>query len=212
MKLTGLQDSLILLFATAGISGFLVPFILNRVQVRNQQRQKQLEADLARQAKVIEEQVALLERLAAELWSFQLMLIAPLYYGQEAFFNMQTIGPETYQEAARKYLSGASIILGSIRTEIGKAVRLVPQETWQNLRKLYYDELLPLDLKVTKLLSSGPAAADRKSWHETQIYALEKLADIFDATVDDLAEKLQLKYHEDARPGSPTVRRRISRS
>jgi hypothetical protein len=197
--MTGLEDSLVLLFTTAVLSGFLVPFILNKVQVRSQQRQKQFEADLARQATVIEEQVALIERLSTVLWEFQLTLIAPLYYGQ--FFDIPTSELESYKEAAKKYLSEAGRLLGLIRTEIGKAVRLVPREQWLKLRNLYYDELLQLDLKVTPLILSGPTNADPREWRETQGYAVHNLADIIDATVDELAETLKLKYLGDVGPG-----------
>lgn len=192
--MTKLEDNLVLLITTAVLSGLLVPFILNRVQVRSQRRQKQFEAELARQAKVIEEQVTLIERLSTVLWDFQLTLIAPLYYGQRSFPETQTSEPGAYEEAAKKYLSEASGLLGSIRTEIGRAVRLVPRDQWLKLRNLYYDELLKLDLEVTHLILSGPVNADPASWHQTQNYAVNTLAEIVDAAVDELAETLQLKY------------------
>jgi hypothetical protein len=196
--MTELEDSLIVLFATAVLSGFLVPFILNKVQVRSQQRQKQFEADLARQATLIEEQVALIEKLSTALWEFQLTLIAPLYYGQ--FFDIPASELEAYQKAAKKYLAEAGSILGSIRAEIGKAVRLVPREQWMKLRNLYYHELLELDLKVTPLILSGPTNADPAEWRRTQGYAVHKLAEIVDAAIDELAETLKLKYLGDVGP------------
>jgi hypothetical protein len=206
-EMTALEDSLIVLFATAALSGFLVPFILNKVQVRSQQRQKQFEADLARQATVIQEQVALIERLSTALWEFQLTLIAPLYYGQ--FFNKPASELEAYQEAAKKYLSGAGGILGSIRAEIGKAVRLVPREQWLKLRNLYYRELLELDLKVTPLILSGPTKTNLVEWSQTQGYAVRQLAEIVDATVDELAEALKLKYLGDVGPEGNCPRTRV---
>jgi hypothetical protein len=199
-EMTKLEDSLIVLLATALLSGFLVPFILNKVQARSQQRQKQFEADLARQTAVIEEQVALIDRFSTALWEFQLTLIAPLYYGQ--FSHIPAREPEAYQQAAKKYHSEAGGILGSIRAEIGKAVRLVPREHWLKLRSLYYEELLAIDLRVTPLILSGPTDADSEEWRRTQDYAVNTLAEIVDTTVDQLAETLQLKYLGDVRPES----------
>src|SRR5207245_1386556 len=79
-------------------------------------------------------------------------------------------------------------------TEIGKAVRLVPQEQWLKLRHLYYDELLELDLRVTHLILPGPTDANHASWQETQNYAVNDLAEIVDGLVDEIAETLHLKY------------------
>ena len=84
-----LVEGLILLLATASISGFMVPFIVNRVQVRNQQRLKTFEADLARQLKIIEEQGALVQRLSVTLWECQSLLIDPIHYGQSTLRNLE---------------------------------------------------------------------------------------------------------------------------
>jgi hypothetical protein len=195
--MTGLEQSLILLLTTAALSGFLVPFILNRVQIQNQQRQKQFDADLARQTKVIEEQAALIERFSTALWEFQLALIAPLYYGQWPSLKVQTAEIGAYEEAAKKYLSDAGSLLGSIRAEIGKAVRLVPHELWLNLRNLYYEELLRLDQSVTDLISTGLTDENSSEWRRTNTYAVTRLAEIIDTTIDEIAEKLQLKYKQE---------------
>jgi hypothetical protein len=194
--MTGLEQSLILLGTTAALSGFLIPFILNRVQIQNQKRQKQFDADLARQTKVIEEQVALIESLSNTLWEFQLALVAPLYYGQWSTSKLQANETGAYEEAKKKYLSDASRLLGAIRVEIGKAVRLVPREQWVNLRDLYHNDLLKLDQRVTDLISTGLSDANRQSWHEMNNYIVNGLAEIIDITIDEIAEKLELKYQQ----------------
>jgi hypothetical protein len=205
-----LTQSLILLGATALVSGLLAPFIVNRIQVSNQQRLKIHEAALTRQSKIIEEQGAFIHRLSNLLWEFQLTLIAPLYYGQAAFQGVtwhvpaadtdesSSNTPESrlspYEDAAKKYMQNADRLLGSIRAEIGGAVRLVPPDKWAALKDLYYRELLPLDVAVTQLIGDGPTEADAREWSEKHTYILEDLAAILDETVDDLAESLNLKY------------------
>jgi hypothetical protein len=80
-----LLNGLVLLFATALISGLLAPWIVNRMKTKNQQRLKVFEADLTRQSKIIDEQGAMIQRLSSLLWEFELSLIAPLYYGHSIF-------------------------------------------------------------------------------------------------------------------------------
>jgi hypothetical protein len=152
-----LAQGLILLAATALASGLLAPYIVNRIQVANQQRLKIHEADLARQAKVIEQQEALIQRLSSLLWEFQVAIIAPLYYGQPAFRLQQSTNEQdesssgnaqskssAYDDAAKNYVANAGRLLGSIRAEIGGALRLVPADQWNILRELYYKGIAAL--------------------------------------------------------------------
>ena len=149
------------LAATALVSGLLVPYIFNKIQVASKQQLKRYAADLARQSKIIKEQAALIRRISGLLWEFQLTLIAPIYYGQPGFRNNQwstQSGSKTYEKATKDYLANASRLLGLVRAEIGAAVRLVPVKQWNTLKKLYYEELLPLDLRVTELIFEDPPA------------------------------------------------------
>ena len=209
--MSALRDGLILLLVTALVSGVFAPFVVNRIQTKNQERLKVFEADVARQSKIIEEQAALITRMSTVLWEFQLTVIAPLYYGQP---GLRRGGPretqsqdslpdpsreaqmEPYEDAAKNYLANAGRILGTIRAEIGGAVRLVPARQSKALRDLYYQELLDLDLKVTRLITQGPTGENEKEWQTTQSYILRDLAVKLDSVVDELAEALGLKYQE----------------
>ena len=189
-------QSIVLLLLTALLSGLGVPIVINIVQARSQRRAKVHEAELARQSKVIEQQEALIHKLADLLWEFQLAIIAPLYYHQ--FDNV-----EAYESAKKRYLDDAGRLLGLIRAEIGKAVRLTSPEMWSTLKELYYSELLVLDSKVTQLLLKGESeyVMGRRSpnWGETQKYILESFAKRLDSTVDQLSVDLGLKYDARAR-------------
>jgi hypothetical protein len=210
--MSSLQNGLILLLVTALVSGVFAPFVVNRIQAKNQERLKVFEADVARQSKIIEEQAALITRMSTVLWEFQLTLIAPLYYGQPGLRRGGTpretqsqdslpdpsreAQMEPYKDAAKNYLANAGRILGTIRAEIGGAVRLVPARQSKALRDLYYQELLHLDLKVTRLITQGPTGENEKEWQTTQSYILSDLAVKLDSVVDELAEALGLKYQE----------------
>ena len=208
-----LVQGLILLAATALVSGLLAPYIVNRIQVANQQRLKTYEADLARQSKIIEQQEALIQRLSSLLWEFQLVLIAPIYYGQPAFRLQQSTNEQgesssgavqsktsAYDDAAKNYMANAGRLLGSIRAEIGGALRLVPADQWSILKELYYKELLPLDMQVTKRVLEGPTNENEGKWTQLHKYILHDFAEILDKTVDGLAAALSLKYRTATAP------------
>src|SRR5690348_5015161 len=69
-----------LLLSTAGLTGLLVPYILKVIDNRKQREQKQYEAELTRQSKIIDAQVQLMERLSDALWEYQLLAITVTYY------------------------------------------------------------------------------------------------------------------------------------
>jgi|GEM_PF-4856469 len=64
-------EKLILFILTAAITGVFVPLLFKWRDERKLGEQKAHEAQLARQGKIIEAQVALLENLAKQLWEFQ---------------------------------------------------------------------------------------------------------------------------------------------
>ena len=214
---SGLRDSLILLLATGALTGLLAPLVIGVVQTRNQRRLKAYEADIARQSKIIDDQVALLDRFAEALWTYQLLLIAPLYYGQfvtgpiaRSNFRRRrsprSLGrrdrgarPEQitaiYEAARSDYFAQAGLKLGTIRAEIGKAVRLVPGPTWDLMKDLYYEHLLRLDLKVTRLLWDGPGEENASEWQAVQGRVLRELAEAIDQIVERLADDLSLAAH-----------------
>jgi hypothetical protein len=206
-------DGLVLILATAAISGLLVPAIVNRIQVQNQRRLKTFEAELARQGKIIEEQGEFVTRLSTLLWEYQLAAIAPLYYGQPGMgaagsavaSPSSSRGPSSdesgfspFHDARTRYLTDATSLLGAIRAQVGGAVRLVPDRTWLVLRALYYDHLLHVDLRVTRLLLSDPSQVNDRNWAELHSFILDDLATLFDRTIDELSDVLKLKYTETA--------------
>jgi len=73
-------QSFLVLLATALLTGLLVPFVKANMDERKLRQQKLFEADLARQGKVIEAQVELLENMAQMLWDFKLLALEVSYY------------------------------------------------------------------------------------------------------------------------------------
>jgi hypothetical protein len=141
----------LLLVMTAGLSGFLVPYVLKQIDARKlreqkiiderrNREQKEFEADLARQSKVLEAQAQLLESLAKQLWEFQLLAVSVSYY---KYHQDET----NYEVALTEYDAKAWVYFGTIRTEISKALHLTSSETYQALLNLYTDWLINLDFK-----------------------------------------------------------------
>jgi hypothetical protein len=209
-----LVQGLILLTTTAILSGLVAPYIVNRIQVTNQRRLKVYEADLARQSKIIEQQEAFIQRLSSLLWEFQLNLIAPIYYGQPGLQPIQQptnaqdesssgdtqSKASSYDDAVKNYLANAGRLIGSIRAEIGVALRLLPADQWNILRELYYNTILRLDLEATKLILEGPTKKNSWKWSQVHKEILSDFAKTLDNTIDGLAAALDLKYR------TPSVR------
>lgn len=189
-------QQVVLLILTALISSVVIPLIFRLVDQRREDRQKerdhqkaleqkQFEAILARQGKIIDAQSQLLDDLAQALWEFQLRAISVSYYSLQ---NQQN-----YDNAVQKYQADTANILIKIRTEISKSLRLVPLETYQSLCDLYYKQLLPLDQRLEALINSHAAGTNaREQWLEFNKFAVYELATIVDNKLNNLAAALRL--------------------
>ncbi|EKU99441.1 hypothetical protein Lepto7375DRAFT_1485 [Leptolyngbya sp. PCC 7375] len=194
-------ENTILLVLTAAITGFLVPYILKIIDSRRSQKQKeveysrlkeqkQYEASLLRQSKIIDAQVHLLENLASLLWEYQLLAIEVSYY--DSFEQ-----PKLYTAAVDEYEEKTGVLFAKIRAEISKSLRLTRAEIYEELKKLYYEQLLPLDQRLYLLMRKQRSEEKRiTEWGKFNEYAVHTLAEIVDETLDHLARELHLKGEE----------------
>jgi hypothetical protein len=179
-----------LLVLTALVTGFAAPFILKRIEERKARDQKRFDADLARQAKLIDAQVTLIENFARLIWEFQLSLINVTYY--------RGMNPDMYDQARRSYDERSAMMLRSIRAEISKSIRLVPAAMYGDLKALYYDELLVLDSRLSEIQKGNyDTPATRGAWQALNHYAVYELSEKVDALTDRLASTLGLKAASD---------------
>jgi hypothetical protein len=180
-------ETLILLLLTLGLIGVLVPFLFWRIDERKKREQKAFEADLARQGQILDAQVKLVKDLSDLLWEYQLLLVAVPYYRQFPKRNRYPIALNAYEERAGE-------LLVRIRAEISKALHLTPPSLYQELKDLYYNELLQLDLKVSELALGDDRGLDRAAeWQKLNHYAVQELAERVDKLIDRLATELALK-------------------
>lgn len=189
-------ENAVILLLTAGLTGVLVPLLFRLIDERRSKEQKIFDAELSHQSKIIDAQVRLLEDLSSLLWEYQLLLIAVPYYRQFPERDLHAAALTVYEEHAGKLLS-------RIRAEISKALRLTPPSIYQELKELYYEQLLPLDLRLSLLATSDQRNQDKtREWHELNHYAVNELSEIVDKIIDKLANELELKARKFTRvPG-----------
>ena len=76
-----LSEKLILLAATAVLSGLLVPYILKRIELQRATYEKDRDADRSRQEKLIASQSEFLDKLTDTVWQWRYMAVRLTYYG-----------------------------------------------------------------------------------------------------------------------------------
>ncbi len=176
------SEQLILLILTAAITGFFVPLILKWRDERKLRGQKAYEAQLARQGKIIESQVALLENLAKQLWEFQLLALTVSYYKSNE-------DDEKYRNALQEYDAKAWSYFGSIRIELSKAQRLTNADTYQMLHDFYRDWLIEMDANLMALVKNNASVDEWRKYHsDFQTTIGEKT----DAILNRLSEEFHL--------------------
>jgi hypothetical protein len=184
MSTDELLRSLILLGATALVTGVGVPIVLRHVDEGRAARAKDKDARLARQQKVIEAQSKLLDDLSSLLWRWRYLSMRVAYYGLLG-------GGERYERAQQEYDTEVWGVFDSVRVEISRARRLASQRAYEILLRFYEDQLVELDKDLMN--ARDTAAADRRALYfelNKRIYG-ETSARI-DTVLHDLAHQLGL--------------------
>ncbi|MBD1860739.1 MULTISPECIES: hypothetical protein [Trichocoleus] len=187
------RESAILLVLTASLSGFLVPYILKKVDERKLKEQKiiddrklreqkEFEAELTRQNKVIEAQAQLLDTLVQLLWEFHLLVLSVSYHKVNH-------DQARYEAAVEEYAEKAWMYFGKIRPEISKASRLTSNEIYQTLLIFCTDSLMGLDIRLATLIRKE---APHEEWKIHHDFVFQTLTSQVDEIVSLLAEELRL--------------------
>ncbi|WP_299679710.1 hypothetical protein [uncultured Dokdonia sp.] len=184
-------ENVLSLVLTAILTGILVPLLFRWIDHRRNREQKIFEATLSRQNKIIDSQVKLLEDLSCLLWEYQLLFINVPYFKQ---FSKRDL----YIAAVKEYIENSGEILGNIRAEISKSIRLVSPTSHQQLKDMYYKDLLPIDLELNQLIDQDTKDKKHaKDWENLQIYVRDDVAKKVDEIIDYLANELQLKLSKE---------------
>ena len=170
-----------ILLATAAMSGFLIPVITQNIAHKQLLEQREFETELARENEIIKGQVTLIENLSDLLWEYQLLAIEVTYYQPH---EDQT----NYIAAVADYDANAGDLLGKIRSEISKSLRLTSLETYDELIAMYYGELIELDVNL-RILIEG----DSDDWLGLNQYTVFELSVKVDNLINNLAMQTNLK-------------------
>lgn len=204
-------ENLILLLIAIGLTGFLIPLVLKRVDAQREDSQARLQAELARQDKVIDAQASILDTLAALLWDYQ-RLAAEVLAAESARLGR----PELQAEAVRAYDTEAAALLGKVRAAISTLLRLAPRASYEAVLRLFTDELSPFDDCLRELMQQQ-AARDAASVDDHPVrcalpgtrfagatgrelgrYLREDLARQVDEAIADLALGMGLTHEPEA--------------
>jgi hypothetical protein len=175
--------TVLLLLVTGALTGLLVPYVKARMDDQKLRDLKRFEADLARQSKVIESQVLLLERLAELLWGFHFLCLEVSYYGISA-------NKKKYQAAREKYDRESWDYFLKIGTETGKALRLVSSDSYSKLKDFYDYWMIDTDNSIARL-NAKPATEQEWTQHHHEIF--EGGAERINTVLGQLARELRLE-------------------
>jgi hypothetical protein len=173
--------------AGAVVSGFLIPYVLNKIEESKSRERTRLEAQIARQGKIIEAQSQFLDEITEILWSWR-------YLSIKVTFNADDIRGAHYAAAVTEYESEIWDVLSKLRKQISKSRRLISETGYRNLVSLY-DRIVELDGNLAsairnKSLQEADRVAALAAIHKILRWELtEKL----DETIASLAQEVGLK-------------------
>src|SRR5262245_14161307 len=150
-------EKVVILLVTALLTGLLAPYVLKRVDEAKSVQQKILDADLARQAKVIEAQSKFLDDITETLWNWRYLSMKVAYYG------MGDEGP-SYTAARKDYELHIWDVLSRLRNQINKSRRLASENAYKTLVSLY-DQIVEIDAQLAaaaREASSMPTHHNRR--------------------------------------------------
>ena len=144
----------LLLILTAVLTGLLVPFINTILADQKFREQRRFEAELARQAKIIDAQNELLGEIEKIVYGFQLRALALAWY------KTQDKNSAKYQESLKAYDESSWVFFVDMHTRLGKVQRLTSPKVYEEI-ETFYAELRELDSNVVKLVRNN---ATEKEW------------------------------------------------
>jgi hypothetical protein len=180
-------EKVFLLVITAVLSGLTIPLILKQIEIRKLLEQKKFEADLARQSKIIEAQSDLLDTLSALMWEWR-------YFSKEVVYYASWNQIEQFIAAKENYNKNVWNFLSKFRVATSRARRLVSENTFTELQKMYHYIVDDIDVKVNTI-------AAKETMDDQVVKDASDLAERFsnevsekiDSVLDTLAYAMELK-------------------
>jgi hypothetical protein len=179
-------EKVIILLVTAAITGFLLPYVLKRIDESKAIEQKRSEAELSRQAKLIEAQSKFLDDTTEILWTWR-------YLSMKVAFNGSEEREEQYAKSVSEYEEGIWDVLSKLRNQTSKSRRLVSERGYQNLVSLY-KHIVELDAQLDRIVRGRLPPKERaKALRPIGKALYSEMTEKLDETLDVLAQEVKLK-------------------
>lgn len=177
-------EKVALLLLTTAISGFLIPYILRHVDIRRSIEQRRREARIARQAKLIEAQSSLLEKVSAELWKWRYSFMKVTYYGSQG-------EPQRYEQAWKDYTESIWSNLNQIRYQISRTRWLVSEPLYDKILEFYYI-IIKYDNKLFQVTLIEDEIKRSLELSDLNHEVFWKVSKAIDLLINDLASEVSL--------------------
>jgi hypothetical protein len=187
MALSAFEEKLLLavipILVTAVLAGLIVPLVLRIVEARKAVSMKRFEAELARQAKVIEAQAALLDNITEAMWTWRYQLMRVTYAGAQQ-------SDEALNVAWRAYDEKMWDSLHAIRVQVTRARRLVSEKAYDSLQD-QYRRIIEVDRRLGAAMKLAPEVR-RRDLEELNLEVFEQVSEDIDASLHMVAEEVRL--------------------
>lgn len=178
-------QNIILLLLTALLTGLLVPYLLKVVDDRKSTRQKEREAALARQSKIIDAQSKLLDDLSQQLWRWRYLCIRLTYYGGQGMRDRLKQAEEDYEREIWD-------VLNDILNEISRSRRLVTERAYQKLLTFYKHDMIALENKINSVRREEREIDKRAAFLLINRQIFDDVTTSIDQMLNELAEEMKL--------------------
>ena len=174
-----------LLLVTALLTGLLIPFVLKSIDESRAAEQRRNDADLSRQAKLIDAQSKYLEELADTLWRWR-------YLSMKVVYSREPHQAAEHESAVREYKAGIWDNLNRFRNLSSKARWLVSERSHGELHKLY-ERVVAFDARLDLVVSNGlPGAARANALQPLYKELREEMTGELDRVIDMVARDTRL--------------------
>jgi hypothetical protein len=178
-------EQLLILLTTALLTGFIVPYVLKRIDEAKSIEQKLREAGIARQAKLIDAQSNFLDETAEVLWAWRYLSMKVAYDGSAPVDDL-------YAASVLEYQKGIWGILSRLRKQTSKARRLVSESGYERMVALY-DQIVELDGQIEGLVRAQmPLEKRTEAFSPIQVCLRNEMTEKLDSTLYALAKEVQL--------------------
>ena len=178
-------ESALLLLAAALLTGFLVPYALKRIDEAKSVELKVREAEIARQAKMIEAQSKFLDETTEVLWAWR-------YLSMKIAFDGHNSLEERYAASNLEYQKGIWDVLSKLRNQTSKARRVVSESGYKKMVSLY-DQIVELDGRIDSIVRAKmPPESRVTAFGPIQEQLRYEMTEKLDATLYGLAQEVRL--------------------